>query len=195
MAKAQFDREEIIDKAIDLFWSRGFSGASMQLVVAATGLKPGSLYYSFGNKEALFKQALERYAQKGLSRIRKTLESAPSVGEGICRHLDQFVEEAGHHDFKSCFLVKTQLELAGEGNELYTHAARKLAEIESLFQTFLEREYDSELSCSKAASIMLHSFGLRVYGYQRHPEERMRLALRQGLPWLPWDQHDMQKKE
>ena len=137
MAKAQFNREEILDRAIELFWSHGFSGSSMQQVVGATGLKPGSIYYSFGNKEALFKEALERYAQKGVSRIRKILEEAPSIELGICRHLERFIEEATDRNFKSCFLVKTQLELAGEGNELYLHAATKLAEIEHLFQQYL----------------------------------------------------------
>ena len=195
MAKAQFNREEIIDRAIELFWSHGFSGSSMQQVVGATGLKPGSIYYSFGNKEALFKEALERYAQKGMSRIQRILEEEPSVELGICKHLERFVEEATDRNFKSCFLVKTQLELAGEGNELYRHAATKLAEIEHLFQRYLERKYDTNLSQRRAASIMLHSYGLRVYGYQEQPEQRMRIALREGLPWLPWDEYDIKRKE
>ncbi|WP_028580253.1 TetR/AcrR family transcriptional regulator [Desulfogranum japonicum] len=195
MAKAQFNREEIIYKVTELFWNHGYSGSSMQQVVKVTGLKPGSIYYSFGNKEALFKEALENYAQKRLMRIRRTLDGASSVGKGICHHLDRLVNDAAAHDFRSCFLVKTQLELAGEGNELYAHAAAKLAEMEALFQQYLEREYDLELSQSRATSIMLHSFGLRVYGYQKNPEKRMRLALRQGLPWLPWDEKVVESKE
>lgn len=186
MAKAQYDREDILCKAIELFWSHGFSGSSMQQVVEATGLKPGSIYYSFGNKQALFKEALEHYARLGLEKIRKTLDEAPSIGEGICRHLERFVQEAASEGYRSCFLVKTQLELGNEDQELNDTAAAKLDEIEGLFRSYLEREYDPELSRDRAASIMLHIFGLRVYGYRQAPAEQMRKALRQGLPWLPW---------
>lgn len=186
MAKAQYNREEILDRALELFWMNGFNGSSMQQVVEKTGLKPGSIYFSFGNKEALFKEALERYAQRNLGKIRTTLDAAPSVGEGICRILDGMALEPERNRFLSCFLVKTQLELAHDGNELYAVAAAALRDVEALFQSTLEREYDGETSRARAASIMLHIFGMRVYGYGEDPVSRMRAALREGLPWLPW---------
>lgn len=186
MAKAQYDRDEIICRAIELFWSHGFSGSSMQQVVQATGLQPGSIYHSFGNKKALFKEALEFYARQSLARIRETLDAAPSVGEGICMHLERFVQEASTEGYRSCFLVKTQLELAHDDSELHGFVAAKLGEIEALFRSYLEKEYDADASRDRAASIMLHIFGLRVYGYGFAPAERMLGALRAGLPWLPW---------
>lgn len=54
MARAQFDRDDVIGKSIKLFWKNGYSASSMQQVVKATGLKPGSIYLAFGNKEGLF---------------------------------------------------------------------------------------------------------------------------------------------
>lgn len=186
MAKAQYDREEIIDKLIDLFWRNGFSGSSMQQVVEATGLKPGSIYYSFGNKEALFKEALDHYARASMARIRGTLDSALSVGEGLCLFLEKMAGEAAKQEFRSCFLVKTQLELANGGGELQAFASAKLCEVEALFQSYLEREYDRQTSRNRAASIMLHIFGMRIYGYQQNSVERMLLVLRESLPWLPW---------
>ncbi|MGE4442366.1 MAG: TetR/AcrR family transcriptional regulator [Desulfomicrobium sp.] len=186
MAKAQYDREEVIDKSLELFWRNGFSGSSMQQVVETTGLKPGSIYYSFGNKEALFKEALDHYARASLARIRATLDSAPSVGEGLCLFLERMAGEAAKQEFRSCFLVKTQLELAADGGELHAFAAAKLREVEALFQSYLEREYDRETSRNRAAGIMLHIFGMRVYGYQPNSVDRMLRVLRESLPWLPW---------
>ncbi len=85
MAKAAYDREDIINRSIELFWRHGFNGSSMQQVVDTTGLKPGSIYYSFGNKEALFKEALGQYARKRIEKIRRTLDAAPDVGEAsVC---------------------------------------------------------------------------------------------------------------
>jgi TetR/AcrR family transcriptional repressor of nem operon len=186
MARAQFDREEIIDKATGLFWKNGFSASSMQQVVKTTGLKPGSIYLAFGNKEGLYREALESYAKKSIERIHKLMETAPSVGEAICIFLEQRVEEAAKKDYCSCFLVKTRLELATEESELHQLASAKLDEIEEVFEEYLTSEYGSKVSQKRAISLMLHIFGVRVYGYQQGSTERIRIGLREGLPWLPW---------
>ena len=187
MASAQYDRNAVIDKSIELFWQNGFSGSSIQQVVKATGLQPGSIYLAFGNKEALFREALEGYAQKSIEQIRNTLDAAPSVGEGICAHLEKIVLQSTKENYSSCFLVKTQLELAAEGNELYYFAAAQLSEVEALFRSYLEKAFSKTVSRRRAASIMLHIFGMRVYGYQQGSTDRMREGLREGLPWLPWE--------
>lgn len=187
MAKALFDKDEVIDKSMLLFWQNGFSASSMQQVVQTTGLKPGSIYHAFGSKEGLFKEALESYAQKTLAHIRDIMDNASSPGEGICIFLEERVQDSTKNDFSSCFLVKTRLELAAEGNELHKFASAKLDDIENLFKSYLEKEYSSKVSQRRAASIMLHIFGLRVYGYQPDSADRMRQGMREGLPWLPWE--------
>ncbi len=186
MAKAQFDKNEVIDKSLELFWRHGFTASSMQQVVKTTGLKPGSIYLAFGNKEGLFSEAVESYSQKAMTFLRNTMDTAPSIGEGICRIFETFIQESTEVEYNSCFLVKTQLELAAEGGELHDLAVEKLSEIETLFQAYLEKEYDEEASRQRAVSIMLHIYGVRVYGYQKGSADRIRKELRDGLPWLPW---------
>jgi len=182
MAKALFDRNDVIDKSIDLFWKNGFSASSMQQVVKTTGLKPGSIYHAFGNKEGLFRESLESYAQKGLMQIRNVLDTAPSVGEGICMIIEKNIQESTKKDYCSCFLVKTRLELAAKGNELYELVSAKLSEIEALYESYLEKEFGKTMSRQRATSLMLHIFGMRVYGYRQGSADRMR----EGLQWLPW---------
>ncbi|WP_353571760.1 TetR/AcrR family transcriptional regulator [Candidatus Albibeggiatoa sp. nov. BB20] len=186
MARIQFDRNDIIDKSIQLFWQHGFSASSMQQVVKITGLKPGSIYLAFGNKEGLFREALNSYAQKAIVQIRKTLDSAPSVGEGICILFEQIIQESTRENYCSCFLIKTQLELAAEGNKLHELASDKLEEVEVLFQNYLEKEFGKIESQQRAVSLMLHIFGLRIYGYRQGSVNSMRQGVRAGLPWLPW---------
>lgn len=187
MARAQFDRDEVLDNAIQLFWQHGFSASSMQQVVQATGLKPGSIYLAFENKEGLFREALNRYAEKSKRQIRTTLDQAPCVNAGICQIFSRMIEQSAREDYSSCFLVKTRLELAADKTELHKLASSKLDEIEALYQYYLEKEYAPELSRQRATSIMLHIFGMRVYGYQQDSTERIRQGLSQGLPWLPWN--------
>jgi len=187
MARAQFDRSEVIDRSIKLFWQNGYSASSMQQVVKTTGLKPGSIYLAFGNKEGLFREALEEYARKGKAEIRRVLDEAPSIGVGIRTLLEEMVQDSKRSNYCSCFLIKTQLELAAEGNELYDFATAKLRETEQLYQGYIEQGFGAESSEQRAASLMLHIFGVKVYSYQRESVERMRAGLREGLPWLPWE--------
>ena len=51
-----------LDRALDVFWRKGYEGASICDLTAAMGINPPSLYAAFGNKEGLFRKALDRYA-------------------------------------------------------------------------------------------------------------------------------------
>ena len=56
-----FDPDEALDLARDVFWQKGFQGASLDDITAATGLNKPSLYAAFGDKNALFLKVLDRY--------------------------------------------------------------------------------------------------------------------------------------
>ncbi|MEV1045675.1 TetR/AcrR family transcriptional regulator [Streptomyces sp. NPDC049916] len=57
-----FDAEAALDRAMRVFWEHGYEGASLADLTAAMGITRTSMYAAFGNKEALFRKALERYA-------------------------------------------------------------------------------------------------------------------------------------
>lgn len=59
--KRAFDKEEALTKAIQVFWENGYSGTSLTDLTAALGINKPSLYAAFGNKEQLFKAALDHY--------------------------------------------------------------------------------------------------------------------------------------
>lgn len=56
-----FDMDEALDRALQVFWRRGYDGASIAELTQAIGINPPSLYAAFGNKEGLFRKVLERY--------------------------------------------------------------------------------------------------------------------------------------
>src|ERR1700756_1335660 len=62
----QFDEQEVIAIALDVFWRKGLHGATMQELAAATGVQRGSLYNAYGDKEAIFLRAFDRYAEQFL---------------------------------------------------------------------------------------------------------------------------------
>lgn len=57
-----FDREQVLDAAVLVFWEKGYDGASMENLTLAMGIKKPSLYAAFGNKRQLFEAAIDRYA-------------------------------------------------------------------------------------------------------------------------------------
>jgi AcrR family transcriptional regulator len=59
----EFDADEALDRALEVFWRRGYEAASIAELTEAMGINRPSLYAAFGNKEALFRKALDRYAQ------------------------------------------------------------------------------------------------------------------------------------
>src|SRR6266566_6849635 len=57
-----FDVDEALDRALEVFWRQGYEGTALSDLTAAMGINRPSLYATFGNKEALFRQVLDRYA-------------------------------------------------------------------------------------------------------------------------------------
>ena len=62
----QFDEQEVIALALDVFWRKGLHDATMQDLASATGVQRGSLYNAYGDKEAIFLRAFDQYAEQFL---------------------------------------------------------------------------------------------------------------------------------
>ncbi|GAA1245175.1 TetR/AcrR family transcriptional regulator [Kitasatospora nipponensis] len=75
--RKQFDVEEALGQSMRLFWQRGYADTSLDLLGAATGLGRGSLYGTFGGKDALFRQCLDRYASTYGDRYDRVLAAHP----------------------------------------------------------------------------------------------------------------------
>jgi AcrR family transcriptional regulator len=101
----EFDIDEALAAAMRVFWTKGYDGASMADLTDATGISRPSLYSAFGNKEALFKKALDRYAREKLDFIDRALEAptAREVAEGLLRGMLSL--QTNESDPKGCLGV------------------------------------------------------------------------------------------
>ena len=105
--------DEALDAAIGVFWERGYQGASMTDLVAATGLQKGSLYKAFEDKHDLFMKSLARYLEGGLSELDRALRGAVSPKAGLKNWLEAMVVERSCTGDRrvGCFAVNSVVEL------------------------------------------------------------------------------------
>ncbi|WP_317933432.1 TetR/AcrR family transcriptional regulator [Halioxenophilus sp. WMMB6] len=187
MAKAKFDRTEVVQAATELFWRQGYNAASMQEVFKATGLQPGSLYNAFGNKEGLYEESVRYYGGKRVEWIKQTMAESTSELDGICLVMKQMIDDAGDELFVGCFLIKSQLELSSIGNRrLSSVVAEQLANIQNTFCQGLKSHFDHALAVERSLALMLACFSLRVVGYSSQPREVLERVTKANLSWLPW---------
>ena len=82
-----FDTDEALERAMTVFWTKGYEGASLADLTKAMGINRPSLYAAYGNKHELFRKALERYGEGPSSYEREALAqpTARAVAEGLLR--------------------------------------------------------------------------------------------------------------
>ncbi len=88
----EFDTEEALDKALHVFWRKGYEGTSLTDLTEAMGISRPSLYAAFGNKEELFRRALDRYADYGPGAIQREALAEPTARRVVERLLRSAAE-------------------------------------------------------------------------------------------------------
>jgi TetR/AcrR family transcriptional repressor of nem operon len=134
--KPNFDRNDLIERARDLFWKRGWAGTSLKDLETVLQMKPGSFYAAFGSKEALFALAMEKYVSDGRERMAALVQK-----HGPLQALQRYPElVVGNDDApaKACMLSKTLLELHAHKHPLAKEANQHLLRMESNFADLFE---------------------------------------------------------
>lgn len=136
----QFDRSEVVDRATEVFWLKGYQRTSIQDLEEATRIKRGSLYHAFGDKAGLFAAVLERYG--AISPARRLIEQAESgpPRETIEVLFAEIVAiGAGDHRRRGCLLTNTAVELSAVDAAVGEQVAESLWTIESALFRLIER--------------------------------------------------------
>jgi len=104
-----FNQEEALNRAMHVFWQKGFEGASLNDLTTAMGIQPPSLYKAFGNKQALFEKALARYLAGPVAFMHGALNepTAYAVAERILRQTAEFLTE--RRSRRGCMTIQAAL--------------------------------------------------------------------------------------
>ena len=134
----EFDIERALDRALEVFWRNGYEGASIASLTEAMGINPPSLYAAFGNKEALFRRALDRYVQQRTGFWDEAL-AAPTA-RGMIAHLlhesANFLTEKCNPP--GCLLVRGALSCSEAADPIVEVLAARRSEGEAAIRGRLE---------------------------------------------------------
>jgi TetR/AcrR family transcriptional regulator, transcriptional repressor for nem operon len=135
----QFDRDEVLDLAMVLFWERGYEATSIQDLVEATCVNRGSLYATFGNKKRLFLAVLDQYAHKVGKPLMAELED-PDPRRAIERMFESIIRRTSDPSWpRGCLNTNTSLECPNSGDQISRKIAERLGQQESAIYRVLRR--------------------------------------------------------
>ncbi|NMM45937.1 TetR/AcrR family transcriptional regulator [Rhodospirillaceae bacterium KN72] len=132
-----FDPDTVLDKAVEVFWSRGFEAASVEDLVAGTGVNRASLYGTFGDKKDLFLKAIDRYNDH--SSIKATAETTAPVRAVLENLFGGLIERSTDGRYAGCLITNTVAEFGSSDPEILARVRSSLAERENALDRLLRR--------------------------------------------------------
>ncbi|WP_399630894.1 TetR/AcrR family transcriptional regulator [Sporosarcina sp. SG10008] len=163
----EFDVNQVLRKAMELFWQQGYEKTSMQELVDYMGIHRRSIYDTFGDKRTLFLSALSHYEELITSETKKRVGSKLLVKQGI-REVFNMIIYPNLNLPKGCLSVNAAVELSLLDEEIATKIAEMFTKTEALFYELLKHgQKNGEISKNhdpEVLSLFLHNslVGLRV---------------------------------
>ena len=164
-----FKRNDVLDKASQVFLQNGFQRTTIKDITKATGLQPGSIYSAFESKSGLYTEVIEYYTKQQINALNACAEN----NDSSLAALKSFFKMASDSIAKQtpdahCLLVYGAFEIPKKEKELRYYVQLKLQEIESrIYVLLVKAQENDEIVCSEdpiqlARFLMTLMFGHRV---------------------------------
>lgn len=167
----EFDLNDTLERAMQVFWAKGFEATSLDDLCNATGLGRSSLYAAFGDKQGLYLNALERYEAAAVARITAALSSSTSPREGIVAFIDRIIDDiVTGPGRRGCFIGNCAAELARQDRSVAAHVRQSIERVQNTFRdALLQAKGAGQLGKNAdvdalAAFLMSGVQGLRLVG-------------------------------
>jgi TetR/AcrR family transcriptional repressor of nem operon len=164
-----FDENLILDKAMNLFWQKGYNATSAQDLVDHLGISRSSLYDTYGDKHSLFVKALKQYRKERIDPVLNGVDTAEDL-EAYIRNVFEVVktEALSEAHAKGCFMVNSAVELAPVDDEVGSIANAIMQDTENALTKAIKKGqklgvFTSTHSARSLARFIFNSLnGLRV---------------------------------
>lgn len=168
----EFDIDEALDRALDVFWQKGYEGTSLDDLTAAMGISRPSLYSAFGKKDELFRRAVERYISGPAAAVVRALQepTARAAAGQMLHEAVALVTRPGHP--RGCFVVQGALACGEGGEQLRREMAERRAATEAAVRERFERgqaegELPADVDCADLARFfvaVMHGMSVQAAG-------------------------------
>jgi TetR/AcrR family transcriptional repressor of nem operon len=147
----EFNRDEALRMAMEVFWSHGYEAASINTLVKHMGINRQSLYDTFGDKHKLYLQAIDLYRKVEGRKMFELLERPGQVKKTLRRLFQSVVEESlCDQARRGCFIGNAMSELAGRCPETAAKACGEMAAVEeALYRALLRGRKNGEIKKGK----------------------------------------------
>ncbi|MGY2186429.1 HTH-type transcriptional repressor ComR [compost metagenome] len=168
-----YDPQTALQQALGVFWSTGYSGASLDSIATAAGMNRPSLYAAFGDKHSLYIKALEQYWEVASAEMQGALtDTGLTLREALMRFYEGqlSIYFSGEGQPRGCFAIGTATTEAVEDSEIRAVLSDRLsrldADLEARLRTAIESgELKGDVdaaSLAVLASSLLHSISIRA---------------------------------
>lgn len=170
----EFDRPRAVNKALVLFWRKGYQASSLADLLAAMGIGRSSFYAAFTDKRSLFIECLDLFSARTLEMLQRARAEMRPVDALQSFFERNFIGAGGAGAVRGhwgCMLVNTVLEMAGVDDDLAARASRHLGEMQRVFQACLQDAGAAPARAEDlAAMLMVMNEGIRVSSRRRLPD-------------------------
>lgn len=178
----EFNEEKILQKAMMLFWKKGYYNTSLVDLIEFLGISNASIYNAFGGKKELFEKAFEYYRNINYHGFTNFLSTQDDIKQGLRSAFQKIInDDFSDVDCKGCFVVNTTSEFLPADEKLQEVITQYKTTMVKAFHNFLKKGVESgQISNDKdlkTISNLLYTFmmGLRVVGKTR-PKKKESLA-------------------
>jgi len=155
----QFDSQQVLVQARDIFWAKGFEATSMQDLVDGMGISRASMYNTFGGKREIFCRALRDYGRFALGQIERILNTPGSPCANLKAFLEFFLQESNNN---GCLIGNTAVELGPHDQQIATIVRESWKQIEGQIIAVL----DKAIQAGEFPATMDKTLGARLINCQ-----------------------------
>ncbi|WP_298859810.1 TetR/AcrR family transcriptional regulator [uncultured Gimesia sp.] len=161
----EFDRQEALEKAMDLFWRNGYEATGLTDLTTEMGIGRQSLYNAFGDKHSLFVEAMKHYASQNSQPLIDMLRAPGSGVENIRQTLEAVVSFMTKGECRGCLLTNSIVELAPHDEEVAEIVRSALNRLEKEFKDAVDRAVESgEISADTDTRAMARFLNNTLHG-------------------------------
>ncbi|MER7080518.1 transcriptional regulator, TetR family [Saccharopolyspora kobensis] len=181
----EFDPEVALQRALELFWERGYEATSTAELVAHLGVARASIYATFGDKRRLYLKALERYLRITDESVVGVLSAGPALA-GVHRLIDRYAEKAAADAERvGCMVVNAAVESSSRDAEVHRLVESSWSFLEASLTSALARaRAEGDLPADRepralARMLLVFFQGIQVMGRAPADADRIRDAAAQ----------------